>query len=125
MSFFLCRHRVLVMDTDEDSVRAARDHTEYAYVVKGYDKKTLAETGIQNCDVVAVCLSDHMDTSILTVLNLVSLGVPKVIAEAAECRTRRNLRKAGCRGSLSQTGLCGCTVWRTVWKPLKYWTMSN
>ena len=45
---------VLVMDTDEDSVRAARDHTEYAYVVKGYDKKTLAETGIQNCDVVAV-----------------------------------------------------------------------
>ena len=74
---------VLVMDTDEDSVRAARDHTEYAYVVKGYDKKTLAETGIQNCDVVAVCLSDHMDTSILTVLNLVSLGVPKVIAEAA------------------------------------------
>ena len=86
---------VLVMDTDEDSVRAARDHTEYAYVVKGYDKKTLAETGIQNCDVVAVCLSDHMDTSILTVLNLVSLGVPKVIAEAASAEHGEILEKLG------------------------------
>ena len=86
---------VLVMDTDEDSVRAARDHTEYAYVVKGYDKKTLADTGIQNCDVVAVCMSDHMDSSILTVLNLVSLGVPKVIAEAASAEHGEILEKLG------------------------------
>ena len=50
---------VLVMDTDEDSVRAARD------------------------------------TSILTVLNLVSLGVPKVIAEAASAEHGEILEKLG------------------------------
>ena len=86
---------VLVMDTDEDSVRAARDHTEYAYVVKGYDKKTLAETGIQNCDVVAVCIGEKIDASILITMSVIDLGVPKVIAEAASAEHGEILEKLG------------------------------
>ena len=86
---------VLVMDTDEDSVRAARDHTEYAYVVKGYDKKTLAETGIQNCDVVAVCIGEKIDASILITMSVIDLGVPKVIAKASSVEQGEVLKRIG------------------------------
>lgn len=47
-----------------------RELTENAYVVKNLDKKTLEETGIQNCDVAVVCIGEKMDTSILTTLKI-------------------------------------------------------
>ncbi len=72
-----------------------RDYTENAYVVKKLDKKTLEETGIQNCDVAVVCIGEHMDTSILTTLNLVSLGVPTVISKAASMEHGEILLKLG------------------------------
>ena len=64
---------IMVLDRDEEKVRELRDYTDNAYVVHNLDKKSLAETGIQNCDVAIVCTGSHMDTSILTTLNLVSL----------------------------------------------------
>ena len=76
---------LVVLDQDEEKVRALRDYTEAAYVVKALDKKTLEETGIQNCDVV----------SILTTLHLVSMGIPTVIAKAASEEQGQVLRKLG------------------------------
>ena len=73
---------IVVMDKNEERVRTLREMTEHAYVVANLDKKTLIETGIQNCDVAIVCIAEHLDTSILTTLNLVSLGIPRVIAKA-------------------------------------------
>ena len=69
--------------------------TEHAYVVANLDKKTLIETGIQNCDVAIVCIAEHLDTSILTTLNLVSLGIPRVIAKAATAEHGVILEKLG------------------------------
>lgn len=73
---------ILVMDKDEEKVREMREITEHAIVVHSLDKKTLMETGIQNCDVAVVCIGEHMESSILTTLNLVSLGIPTVVAKA-------------------------------------------
>lgn len=86
---------LMAMDMDEDKVRAMRDYTDNAYVVKSLDKKTLDETGIQNCDVVIVCIGEKMDTSILTTLTLVSLGIPKVIAKASSVEHGEILEKLG------------------------------
>lgn len=86
---------VLVLDRDEEMVRKIREHTENAFVVKNLDKEALEETGIQNCDVVVVCITDHMEASILTVLHLVSLGVPQVIAKAAGPEHGEILQKLG------------------------------
>ena len=66
---------ILVIDKVEEKVREMRDYTDNAYVVRSLDKKTLAETGVQNCDVAVVCIGEQMDTSILTTLHLTSLGV--------------------------------------------------
>lgn len=73
---------LLVIDRDEEKVRELREYTENALVVGPLDKKTLVETGVQNCDIAIVCIGEHMESSILTTLNLVSLGIPKVIAKA-------------------------------------------
>lgn len=86
---------VLVIDRDEEKIRELREYTENAYVVKNIDKKTLTDTGIQNCDVAVVCVGEQMDTSILTVLNLVSMGIPKVIAKAASAEHGLILEKLG------------------------------
>lgn len=86
---------ILVMDSDEDKVRAMREYTEDAYVVKSHDKKTLSETGIQNCDIAIVCMGEKMDTSILNTLTLVSLGIPKVIAKASSAEHGEILERLG------------------------------
>lgn len=86
---------ILVLDKDEEKVREMREYTESAYVMKTLDKKSLAETGIQNCDVAVVCIGEHMDTSILTTLNLVSLGIPVVIAKATSLEHGQILEKLG------------------------------
>ena len=86
---------LIVLDRDEDKVRQMRELTENAYVVKRLDKKSLQETGIQDCDVAIVCIGEQMDTSILTTLNLVALGIPKVIAKATSVEHGIILEKLG------------------------------
>ena len=86
---------LLVLDRDEEKVRELREYTESAYVVKSLDKKSLSETGIQNCDVAVVCIGEQMDTSILTTLNLVSLGIPTVISKATSIEHGEILEKLG------------------------------
>ena len=86
---------IVVIDSDEDKVREMRELTDNAYVVANLEKKTLTETGIQNCDVAVVCIGERMDTSILTTLHLVSLGIPKVIAKASSAEHGVILEKLG------------------------------
>ncbi len=86
---------LIVMDRDPEKVRELREFTESAFVVQSLDKKTLIETGIQNCDIAVVCIGEHLDTSILTTLNLVSLGVPTVISKAQSAEHGEILSKLG------------------------------
>ena len=86
---------IMVIDRDEEKVRELREYTENALVVNTLDKKSLMETGIQNCDVGIVCIGEHMESSILTTLNLVSLGEPQVIAKATSAEHGEILAKLG------------------------------
>ena len=86
---------LIVIDSDEEKIREIREVIENAYVVKNLDKKTLEDTGIQNCDVAVVCIGEHMDISILTTLNLVSMGIPTVIAKATSVEHGIILEKLG------------------------------
>lgn len=86
---------LLVLDRDEEKVGQIREITENAMVVKSLDKKSLTAAGIQNCDVVAVCIGEQLDTSILTTLNLVSLKIPVVISKATSVEHGEILEKLG------------------------------
>ncbi len=86
---------IVVLDADEEKVRALREYTENAFVVRSLDKKTLSESGITECDIAVVCIGEQLDCSILTTLNLVSLGVPHVIAKATSAEHGEILEKLG------------------------------
>ncbi len=73
---------VLVIDSSPLKVKELRDYTEHAFVAQELTREVLEDAGVQNCDVVIVCIGEKIDTSILTTLNVVSLGVPRVIAKA-------------------------------------------
>jgi len=86
---------ILVIDNNENKIKAIRDYTENAYVVSSLDKETLEDTGMQNCDTVIVCIGESIDVSILTTLNVISLGVKRVISKAFSYEHGLVLEKLG------------------------------
>lgn len=73
---------VLALDQNEDRINEIKDYVSTAFVVKSMDRMVLEETGIQNCETVIVCISKDMAVSVLTTLNIINMGVPRVIAKA-------------------------------------------
>ncbi len=88
-------NEVIVIDKDESKLKRLRQYTEYAYVAEDLSEETLSEAGIQNCDVVIVCIGEKIDTSILTTMHVVELGVPRVIAKALSPDQGAILQKIG------------------------------
>ena len=73
---------VMVIDRDENKIRQIKHLVDEAFIVNNLDKEILEETGIQNCKTVIVSVSKELDMSILTTLNVINMGVPRVIAKA-------------------------------------------
>lgn len=88
-------HEILVLDNNESKIHQIQDKVHQAFVVKQLDKATLEEAGIQNCETVIVCIGEQIEASILTVLNVIELGVPRVIAKAISAEQGRVLQKIG------------------------------
>ena len=88
---------VIVLDCDESKIKHIRSLTENAFVVNNLDKETLQETGIQNCKTVFVCIGEKIDISILTTLNVINLGVPRVISKAMTYEHGCVLEKIGAK----------------------------
>lgn len=86
---------VLVIDEDEAKIKEIRNSTEYAFVTTDLKKETLEEVGLHNCEVVVVCIGEKMEVSILATLNVLSLGVPKVISKAVSYEQGYVLEKLG------------------------------
>ena len=86
---------MIIIDKDEERIDFAKELTENAYIVKNLEKKTLTEVGMHNCDIVALCIGEQIDVSILTTLNLISMGIPKVIAKASSAEHGDILEKLG------------------------------
>ena len=86
---------VIAVDRDESRVKELRQYTDYAFVADTIYSDTLKEIGIQNCDVVAVCIGEKIDASILITMSVIDLGVPKVIAKARSVEQGEVLKRIG------------------------------
>lgn len=86
---------VLVIDNSEIKIKNIRSYTENAFVVDDLSKEALEETGIQNCDTVIVCIGEKIDVSILTTLNVINMGVRRVISKAFSYEQGLILKKIG------------------------------
>jgi trk system potassium uptake protein len=86
---------VLVLDSSENKIKQIRHLTDNALVVSDLSKEALLEAGIQNCETVIICIGEKVDISILTTLNVISMGVPRVIAKAISLEQGQILEKIG------------------------------
>lgn len=86
---------LVLIDSNPEKIRWARDFTENAYIVDSINRTSLRKIGIQNCDVAVVCIANHIDDSIMITLDLVSMGVPKVFAKARNEKHGIILEKIG------------------------------
>lgn len=73
---------VLVIDSDENKLRQVRDYAQDAFRLGKLTKEALEETGVGACETVVICIGDKVDVSMLTTLNVLNLGVPRVISKA-------------------------------------------
>lgn len=73
---------VLVIDSDENKLRQVRGYVQDAFRLGKLTKEALEETGIGECETVVICIGDKVDVSMLTTLNVLNLGVPRVISKA-------------------------------------------
>lgn len=86
---------VLVLDNNESKIKQIRNLVDSAFVVGTLDKENLQDAGIQNCETVIVCIGEKIDVSILTTLNVISMGVPRVISKAISYEQGSALEKMG------------------------------
>lgn len=89
------KREVLVLDSSENKIKQIRHLTDNALVVNELTKAALEEAGIQNCETVIICIGEKVDVSILTTLNVISMGVPRVIAKAISPEQGKILEKIG------------------------------
>lgn len=85
---------VIVADQVESKVNEARAYTEYAYVIHNLSKQNLEDVGFGTCDAVIICIGT-LDVSLLTAMNLLALGVKRVMAKAVSREHGQLLEKIG------------------------------
>lgn len=80
------------------SERRVRDHVEdlaQALIVDAKDETALREAGLDQCDMALVAMGSDIEASILTAINLRTVGVPVVWAKATTKTHHRILSKLG------------------------------
>ena len=86
---------VIAIDRDRQKINAAAEFTQSAFVVDELTVDNLRETGISEADVAMVCIGSKLDVSVLTTMNVIKLGVPKVISKATSEEQGEILRLLG------------------------------
>ena len=86
-----------VIGVDMNEVEEFREFSDLAFVTKSLHKEVLREMGIQNCDLVVVCIGSNIEASILATMNIINLGVPTVISKATSEVQGEVLEKLGAK----------------------------
>lgn len=86
---------VIVIDGDENKLRQVRDYVEDAFKLGKLTREALEDTGIGDCETVIVCIGEKVDVNLLTTLNVINMGVPRVISKAESMEHMAILEKLG------------------------------
>ncbi|AZU62958.1 potassium channel family protein [Neobacillus mesonae] len=86
---------VLGIDVNEERVDEAQSYVTHAVIADSTDAEAMKTIGIRNFDTVIVAIGNDIQASILSVLVLKEMGVPKVIAKALNKLHGQVLEKVG------------------------------
>lgn len=86
---------VIAIDCDRQKINAAAEFTQSAFVVDELSAENLREAGVADADVAIVCIGSKVDTSVLTTMNVIKIGVKKVISKATSTEQGEILKLLG------------------------------
>ncbi len=86
---------VLVVDIDREKINDISNDVTCAIQADVKDLDTMKSIGISNMDAVAVCMTDDLEASILSIIKAKELGVPYVLAKAKNQINMQVLLKVG------------------------------
>ena len=88
-------HEVLAIDLDERKVQETLGRVTYAVEADAASDTALRDLGVADMDVAVVALGSQSQSSIITTMLLKSMGLPYVIARAADTQHAEILHRVG------------------------------
>jgi trk system potassium uptake protein len=88
-------YEVIAIDKNAARVQEVQAHATQAIVADATDMSALQAIGVEQADLVIVCIGSSLSDSILTALNVKDLGVRKIYAKALSEAHGRILEKLG------------------------------
>ena len=92
---------ILAIDTDPEKVESIRDYVTYGVTLDATSRPALESQNIADMDAVVVSIGQNFECTMLTVVQLQSLGVKRLMARAQGETQRRILTKLGVEEILS------------------------
>lgn len=87
--------KVVGLDSEEISIRRARDLMTQVYEVDATDSEALRQLGVQEMDCAVVSVGQSMEASILISLHLKELGIPRILVKAMSNDHQKILQRLG------------------------------
>lgn len=90
-------HEVLGIDADEEEARSAQAAEIATHIVQAdsTDLHALDELGMRNFDTVVIAIGTNLEVAVLTVLNLIELGIERIVAKASYDKYGKVLERVG------------------------------
>ena len=92
---------ILAIDSDPEKVESIRDYVTYGVTLDATSRPALESQNIADMDAVVVSIGQNFECTMLTVVQLQSLGVKRLMARAQGETQRRILTKLGVEEILS------------------------
>lgn len=108
---------VLAIDRDMDRVDLVKDEVAYAVALDATDMRALSSQNVTDMDAVLVAIGENTEGLLLTTVQLLELGVKRIIARAMTDQQRLILNKLGVQEILSPEDEVGKLVAESLINP--------
>lgn len=92
---------VFTFDSKPERAENLKDEVALAVTLDATDKKALLGQNVQDMDAAVVAIGENFEATVLTTLNLLDLGVPRIIVRANDANQQRILSSLGVEEILS------------------------
>ena len=87
---------VIAIDKDFENVDSIKEHVLIAVQIDGTDRESLEGQDLEHIDAAIVAIGSDFEETLLTVVTLKKLGVPKVVSRARTHIRQEILQQVGC-----------------------------
>lgn len=86
---------VIAIDKDSAPLMKLKDRTRDIHVISVINQDTIRETGLGACSTAIICIGQDVESNLLATINILELGVPRVISKAINDDHGLILKKLG------------------------------